>query len=280
MLLQHYLYRLSTVLTLEPQRDNAYRTLLLPKALQHQGLMHSILALAGKHIHYNDPSGASLLLEYPDLPARIEHHAQRANALLNADIDSGNAHSMTLAANIGQILCKVLECLADGRTTNEHRIHLECYQRLIREVQPQDREFMGFVSEFFDYHVSHTILSSYSFYLFLDVVSDPALPRSSCLLMHCLDNGRQSVTPTSTQSHRYLHQSYDLSRLCLSGSVSFSWGPRRPVRLHATDPENPPQYALPTCTWTFAHGRVWGAYGGTGGGERIECLGTSLGHWS
>lgn len=159
MLLRHYLYRLSTVLTLEPKRDNAYRALLLPKALQHQGLMHSILALAGKHIHYNDPAGQRLLLEYPDLPARIDHHAHMANALLNADIDSGNAHSMTLAANIGQILCKVLECLADGRTTNEHRIHLECYQRLIREVQPQDKEFMGFVSEFFDYHVSHTILS-------------------------------------------------------------------------------------------------------------------------
>src|SRR5262245_7958456 len=51
MLLQHFVSRASAVLSLHgDQTTNPFTKILLPMALQHEGLMHSVLCLSASHL--------------------------------------------------------------------------------------------------------------------------------------------------------------------------------------------------------------------------------------
>lgn len=58
---KQYNEHLTTVLTVQVEGESAFREIMVPIAMNHQGLMHSILSLAGKHIDFDTPYGASLL---------------------------------------------------------------------------------------------------------------------------------------------------------------------------------------------------------------------------
>lgn len=159
---EHYCFRLSTVLTVEGPRKNAFKDMLLPMAIQHLGLMHSILALSSTNIDYNEPYGRALLEKHPDLTEdilreRSQYHQDEALKEFYLDIqrqEKGIVQEGILSVRYGQMLCLVVQSIAEGKATGEHRIHLKAYQNLIRESPPDESPFMEFINEYFQFHIS------------------------------------------------------------------------------------------------------------------------------
>lgn len=158
---EHYIYRLSHIFTVEGSENNAFKDQLLPMAVKHVGLMHSILALSSKHINYDSEYGQTLLQQHPEvdreaLEVRSQYHREEAMKELNNDLDKqrrGEMDSTVMSANFGQMLCLVLQTLADPNPNGEHRIHLAAYQRLIHESPPNEGPFLNFIHEFFQFHI-------------------------------------------------------------------------------------------------------------------------------
>lgn len=166
--LEHFVDRLSCVLTFESSKQNAFKDMLLPMAVESIGLMHSILALSSKHINWSSTYGQAILVRNPnirrkELSDRSEYHSSQATIHLHKNIGQqieGTATSVTLSSSIGQMLCLVLESIAEGKTGGEHRSHLIGYQQLIRDSPPEDGPFVEFVEEFFQYHILADQLTS------------------------------------------------------------------------------------------------------------------------
>ncbi|RDW73699.1 hypothetical protein BP5796_07141 [Coleophoma crateriformis] len=155
----HYIYRLSCIFTVEGEKKNAFKDMMLPLAVQNEGLMHSILALAGRHINYRSNYGVKLLKDHPEvkeseLQERCEYHKAAALKLFcNSQQEGEDLDDQIVSARFGQMICMVMDTLSNTDQPGVHRIHLQGYQRLIREHPPRDQEFLGFIKEFFDYHI-------------------------------------------------------------------------------------------------------------------------------
>jgi len=163
---KHYCDHLSTVLTVEGEARNAFKDIMVPLATKHRGLMHSILALAGKHIDYSTPYGAKILKDNANstsleaLHTRAAyHHSAAVGALLSDQGTSPSSPSspeieeddkVALSGRFGQMLCLLLQNLVDG---DDPLLHLKGYQNLIATSQPADPAFTAFITEFFQYHV-------------------------------------------------------------------------------------------------------------------------------
>lgn len=160
---RHYVNRLSTVLTVEGEANNAFKDILLNLANHHQGLMHSILALSAKHIEWNTPYGEKILRQTPStnlerIQERGDHHHDEALNRLYEDMsksvdEDDDQYQIILAARYGQMLCLLLQNLIEGNPRGEHRVHLRAYQNLINTAAPADPTFYAFITEFFQYHV-------------------------------------------------------------------------------------------------------------------------------
>lgn len=160
---KHYYVNLSNVLTVEGEAKNAFKDIILPLANNHQGVMHSILAMSSKHIDYDTPYGTKLLQQHPatsrkSLQERAEYHHKEAMEIFHADImrsgeEEGVDHRIILSARYAQILCLLIGTLIEGNPHGEHRVHLHGYQRLIQQTPPQDPAFLNFITEFFQYHI-------------------------------------------------------------------------------------------------------------------------------
>ncbi|KAF4631368.1 hypothetical protein G7Y89_g6762 [Cudoniella acicularis] len=157
MFFQHFITRLCLVFTVEGEQHNAFKEQLLPIALQHPGLMHSILSLSSKHIDYHSPYGIQLLQQHPstDIKTLEErskyHHDESVRDLVRQEKEGDS--TVTKATTYGQILCHVLQTLSDERPSGQHRFHLQHYQKLVQESPPEDRDFLKFIHEFFQYHI-------------------------------------------------------------------------------------------------------------------------------
>lgn len=164
--LDHYVLRLSSLFTVEGAQNNAFVKLLLPMALQHEGVMHSILALSGKHLDFRSPAGLRYVQdaqkENPDmeldirsLEERSEYHHDQAVLELNSSVEQQKSTQDKLVPTIlAQMLCLILETLADPSPTGQHRVHLQIYETMVKEWPPEDTPFSKFVHEFFQYHKS------------------------------------------------------------------------------------------------------------------------------
>lgn len=157
MFFQHYITRLSLKFTVEGEDNSAFKNMLLPIAMKHTGLMHSILAMSSKHIDFRSPYGLKFLQEHPSvdvktLEERTQFHHDEAVKDLVQPQPVGDS-SVAIAATYGQILCLVLQTLSDEQPSGQHRFHLQHYQKLIRERPPEDEEFLKFIHEFFQYHI-------------------------------------------------------------------------------------------------------------------------------
>jgi len=136
--------------------------MLLPLAVKHLGLMHSILALSSSNIDYRTRYGAELLARHPDvtenmLQERAQFHQDEALKEFHLDIQrqkEGVVEDAILSVRYGQMLCMVVQSIAEGNPTGEHRIHLQGYQKLIRESPPEEGPFMEFIKEYFQYHIT------------------------------------------------------------------------------------------------------------------------------
>ncbi|RYP18838.1 hypothetical protein DL765_003718 [Monosporascus sp. GIB2] len=161
--LDHYMNYVSGVLTVESEHKNAFKEMLLPMALQNGGLMHSILSMASRHIDYDAPYGKKILETHPkvslaSLLERSEFHHTAAMKKFHEDIDrerknDGNGAEVNLSVRYGQMLCLLIQTVAEGSRSGEHRVHLEAYKHLIADNPPSDSAFLVFVTEFFQYRV-------------------------------------------------------------------------------------------------------------------------------
>lgn len=159
---KHYNEHLSTVLTVEGEHKNAFKDMMVPIAVKHQGLMHSILSLASKHIDYDTPYGLNILknnrsTSVHKLHERSLYHHDQARQKFYEDVEVSDAMNpqdkLRVSARYGQMLCFLLEALAEGNPRGEHRLHLSAYKSLISSSPPEDSAFFSFIAEFFQYHI-------------------------------------------------------------------------------------------------------------------------------
>ncbi|KAK4124445.1 hypothetical protein N657DRAFT_572168 [Parathielavia appendiculata] len=160
---KHYNEHLSSVLTVESEHKNAFKDLMIPIAIKHQGLMHSILSLASKHIDFETPYGINILRKNPNttleaLRERSLYHHDQARLKFYHDIEFVNGKSNTddrtlVPARYGQMLCFLLEALVEGSPRGEHRLHLTVYRNLNFTSPSNDSAFMSFIAEVFQYYI-------------------------------------------------------------------------------------------------------------------------------
>ncbi|CAK7227615.1 hypothetical protein SCUCBS95973_006602 [Sporothrix curviconia] len=159
---KHYNDHLSAVFTVEGEHNNAFRDMLVPVATGHQGMMHSLLSLASKHLDYETPYGQKVLhrnakVSVDSLHHRGSFHNSEAVKMLRESMYGDNSDDLNssnlLAAQYGQMLCLVLEALAEGDNSSTQRVHYEAFLYLIRNKPPQDSAFRAFIAEIFYYHI-------------------------------------------------------------------------------------------------------------------------------
>jgi hypothetical protein len=148
-LLQHFVSRASAVLSLHgDQTTNPFTRILLPMALQHEGLMHSVLCLSASHLYSLSPSQ-----EYED---RQVFHRGKALHLLNQDLQrqqAGEGGVMIYEdSNVAQILLHLLHSICDGNTSGEYRMHMIAARQIAMNQKLQSPEFQSLFDEFFYYH--------------------------------------------------------------------------------------------------------------------------------
>ncbi|KXJ90720.1 fungal-specific transcription factor domain-domain-containing protein [Microdochium bolleyi] len=170
--LNHYIHKLSGVLTVESQHKNAFKDMLLQMAVEHTGLMHSILSLASRHIDLNTDQGTTLLASNPkvslkSLQDRSLFHHNAAMDRFHHDIyrehnRTDSDDKVNIAVRYAQMLCLLLQTIIEGNTRGEHRVHLLAYKRLIRDSPPDDPAFVVFITEFFQFYVFADELIRYS----------------------------------------------------------------------------------------------------------------------
>ncbi|CAN9417140.1 unnamed protein product [Alternaria sp. RS040] len=148
-LLQHFSSRASAVLTLHGDKSsNPFTKILLPMALQHEGLMHSVLCLSASHMYSVNP-----LQEYED---RQVFHRGKALQLLKHDIErqkAGEGGVMVYEdSNVAQILLHLLHSICDGNTSGEYRMHMIAAKQIAMTQKSSNPEFQTLFDEFFYYH--------------------------------------------------------------------------------------------------------------------------------
>ncbi|KAF1945802.1 hypothetical protein EJ02DRAFT_337595 [Clathrospora elynae] len=148
-LLQHFASRASAVLSLHGDKSsNPFTKILLPMALQHEGLMHSVLCLSASHMYSVTPSQ-----EYED---RQAFHRGKALQLLHHDIErqkAGEGGVMVFEdSNVAQILLHLLHSICVGDTDGEYRMHMIAAKKIAMSQKSKDPEFQSLFEEFFYYH--------------------------------------------------------------------------------------------------------------------------------
>ncbi|KAJ4303708.1 hypothetical protein N0V90_002609 [Kalmusia sp. IMI 367209] len=149
MLLQHFVSRASAVLSLHgDQTTNPFTRILLPMALQHEGLMHSVLCLSASHLCSVTPS--------KDIEDRQVFHRGKALHLLNQDLQrqkAGEGGTMVYEdSNVAQILLHLLHAICDGNTSGEYRMHMIAAKQIAMNQKLKNPEFQSLFDEFFYYH--------------------------------------------------------------------------------------------------------------------------------
>jgi hypothetical protein len=160
---KHYNEHVSGVFTVEGDHRNAFKDMIIPIAVKHQGLMHSILSLSSKHIDYDTPYGMNILrtnlsTTRESLQQRSEFHHESAFQKLRENFarhveKSSPEYKDNLLGRYGQMLCLILESMVEGDPEPYHRLHLKAYQTMIQECPPEDPAFLAFITEFFQYHI-------------------------------------------------------------------------------------------------------------------------------
>ena len=148
-LLQHFVSRASCVLTLHgDQATNPFTRILLPMALGHEGLMHSVLCLSASHLCSLAPSQ-----DYQD---RMTYHRGKALHLLNRDLERHRAGEgggiIYEDYNVAQILLHLLHSVCDGNTSGEYRMHMIAAKQIALTQKSKNPEFQSLFDEFFYYH--------------------------------------------------------------------------------------------------------------------------------
>ena len=178
---------MSDVLSAYQQTGTTFRDMMIPRAIQHQGLMHSILGLSGTNIDYGKPYGRAMVKKYETLnPAllkkRMVFHQHEASKILRRRIkhyiDDVNKDG-DMSTIYCQMLCVVVQTIIEGRATGEHRIHLQAYQDLACQGYDKEGNVPEFIDDYFGFHIGLD-----------DIVSSP-----HSLALVAITNDNQSTSP-------------------------------------------------------------------------------------
>ncbi|KAE9993147.1 hypothetical protein EG327_006326 [Venturia inaequalis] len=154
---EHFNRHLSCVLSLYTERNNPFKELLLPMAVTHKGLMHSILCLSGSHLIAKEPN--------EDFEQRQFYHFDRAlndlsSSMSPAKTTKGDEASVIDDPTVAQVLVLCLKSICAGEVQGEYRMHLDAAKHLIKTQPSANPDFQSFLVEFFVYHdVSNSITS-------------------------------------------------------------------------------------------------------------------------
>ncbi|KAF8449619.1 fungal-specific transcription factor domain-containing protein [Terfezia claveryi] len=140
LLLDHFVYDVSRVLTLINDETNPFQELILPIAVQHRGLMHSLLCLSGAHLARKDRE--------PKFKIAQAYHLDQALRILRAETNGRRVANGPIIAQM-LILCLVSICL--GEREGQYRPHLNAARGILYQLQT-DTPFGRFLFEFFMYH--------------------------------------------------------------------------------------------------------------------------------
>ena len=149
--LYHFVCDLSRVLTIEDRNSsNPFKDLLLPMAIGHKGLMHSLMALSGTHIIAREP--------LPEFNERQLYHFDAAVSTLRAGLDpavSREREGEKSLADDPTVASTIVHCLisiCQGSTNGEYRMFMNGARRMILDQESKNPEFQKFIYEFFLYH--------------------------------------------------------------------------------------------------------------------------------
>ncbi|KAF2272141.1 uncharacterized protein EI97DRAFT_462241 [Westerdykella ornata] len=150
ILLQHFVTRASCVLSLDGNHsNNPFTKILLPMALKHEGLMHSVLCLSASHFCSVNPSR-----EHQE---RQAYHRGRALHLLHHDLErqkaGGDGGNIIFEDhNVAQILVHLLNTICEGSTDGEYRMHLQAAKKIVMSQKSKNGDFQCLIDEFVYYH--------------------------------------------------------------------------------------------------------------------------------
>lgn len=151
-LLDHFVFGFSRVLTLFNDDSNPFKEILLPMATQHQGLMHSLMCLAGSHLRALDPD--------PQVEKRQHFHFARAIKDLRTNLRTSEGQLIVDDPAIASTIALSLNTICEGETRGEYRPHMDAARFLLMNQQPRNQQFRQFFLEFFQYHdVSNSLTS-------------------------------------------------------------------------------------------------------------------------
>ena len=149
---QHFTCQVGKVLSLT-DRQNPFLEIIVPMAMSHTGLMHSLLYLSGSCLMANK--------ERPvyEWEQRSEHHSSKAIRLLQQDLAQTSSDKEGAVATIGdpsiaQTLILCLQTVCAGDITGSYRFHLNAMKEMLtkhRQALPNE-QLRQFILEFLIYH--------------------------------------------------------------------------------------------------------------------------------
>lgn len=169
----HFNTQMSRVLSLWTDKNNPFKELLLPMAVGHKGLMHSVLCLSGSHLQNRAPSD--------EVAQRQAFHLDRALHILQNDKQmqrrfGGDDTALVDDPVVAQTLVLLLQSICAGEVDGGHRAHLEAAKALITTQESKREEFQAFIIEFFIYHdVSSSVTSRRPSLLMMENLQVPLL---------------------------------------------------------------------------------------------------------
>ena len=144
VLYQHFHQKLSRILTINTtEQNNPFIQMVLPMAMEHVGLMHSILGLSAAHLMRIEPK--------QEFEQRKEYHCNDAISIMAKDVTDAMSRNADVEDPI--VACMILQCLipvSNGSVKGEHRPHLEAARKYIK-FRPKE-EFGKFAWEFYRYY--------------------------------------------------------------------------------------------------------------------------------
>jgi hypothetical protein len=182
LFLHHFTCNVSKVLSVNDNDDkkNPFLKHIVPMAISHAGLMHSLLSL----------SGSCLVAKAPianwEWEERQAHHSGKAMGLLSEDLRDINEKKDDQNAVVGdpsiaQTLILCLETVCSGDRTGLYRFHLNALKTMLTQSQgklPND-ELRQFILEFLLYHDYSASITAANYPIdqrSLDLMADFQLP--------------------------------------------------------------------------------------------------------
>ena len=152
LLFEHFTRTLSQILTIGvTEKDNPWTGMILPMAVNHKGLMHSLLGLSASHLIRVQPSEG--------LEQRKRFHCNDAISIMAQDVSLAIDRNADVEDPI--VACMILQYLipvTDGATEGEHRPHLEAAKNYIKFRVNED--FGKFAHEFHQYYIMSDAVTS------------------------------------------------------------------------------------------------------------------------